>query len=118
MTPEEELELVKKAIVMGKTVTGCFEWHDRVLQRIERDSALSDVKPSVIRRLVIAHVTAGGIITQVNEQRPEYGDFDFYYKVVLAVPQFPTGLFVEMRMYDPDIDCPTVFLVNAHPHVK
>ena len=47
MTPTEELDLVKKAIQMGGTVTG--------------------------------------------------------------------GLFVEMRLLDPDVDCPAVLLVNAHP---
>jgi hypothetical protein len=118
MTPDEELDLVRKAIVMGKTVTGCFEWDDRARPRVQADSALLRLSPDAIRNLAIEFVEEGGIIRQVREQRPEYGEFDFYYKIVLAGEGLPLGLFVEMRLTDADEDCPTVMLVNAHPQTK
>ena len=118
MTPEEELELVKQAMLMGRTVTGCCEWDDRAFRRLQNGPELAGLTPSAIRQFTIEFVVAGGIIRQVREQRPEYNDYDFYYKVILSVPEFPHELFVEMRLVDPDVDCPTVLLVNAHPQRK
>ena len=118
MAPEEELDLVKKAILLGKTVTGCFEWEDRAFRRLQKDSELAGLTPSAIRQLTIEFVAANGIIRQVKEQRPEYNDYEFYYKVLLTVPEFPHELFVELRLVDADVDLPTVFLVNAHPQRK
>ena len=118
MTPEEELDLVKQAILLGKTVTGCCEWHERAFQRVQQDADLLGMTPEAIRQLIIEFVAVGGMIQQVKEQRPEYNNYDFYYKAVVAVPEFPHGLFVEMRLLDADADCPAVFLVNAHPQRK
>lgn len=118
MTPDEELGLVKKGILFGKTVTGCFEWDVRARPRLQTDPALLRLSPDAIRKLAIEFVEGGGIIRQVREQRPEYGEYEFYYKVILAAPGFPLGLFVEMRLADADEDCPTVLLVNAHPQQK
>ena len=118
MTPPVELDLVKQAILLGQTVTGCCEWHERAFQRVKKDSDLLGLTPAAIRRFTIEFVAAGGTIQQIKEQRPEYNDFDYYYKAVLVVSGFPHGLFVELRMVDPDVDCPTVLLVNAHPQRK
>lgn len=115
MTPEEELELVRKAILLGQTVTGCFEWYDGAVRRVERDPDLRELSADEIRLLVIEFVLAGGIIRQAKERRPEYGDYEFYYKAILPVPDFPQELFVEMRVVDPEPECPTVLIVNAHP---
>ena len=98
MAPEEELELVKQAILLGQTVTGCCEWDDRAFVRLQKDSELAGLTPSAIRQFTIEFVAAGGIIRQVKEQRPEYNDYDFYYKVILSVAEFPDELFVEMRL--------------------
>lgn len=118
MSPAEELDLVRKAIVEAQTVTGCCEWDDRAHPRVQADTELAGLTPKAIRKLMIEFVVAGGIIQQVNEQRPEYNDFDFYYKVIVPAAEFPHGLFVEMRLIDPDVDCPTVLLVNAHAQRK
>jgi hypothetical protein len=118
VAPDEELDLVKKAILLGQTVTGCCEWDDRAFWRVQKDPDLAGLTPSAVRQFTIEFVVAGGIIRQVEEQRPEYNDFSFYYKVVLSVPEFPHELFVELRLVDPDVDCPTVLLVNAHPQRK
>jgi hypothetical protein len=114
----EELDLVKKAIQMGGTVTGCFEWHESSLRRLQRDPDLLGFTPAAIRRLAIEFLASGGTIEQITERRPEYSDYEFYYKAVVEVPEFPGGLFVEMRLLDPNVDCPAVLLVNAHPQRK
>lgn len=71
MTPEEQLALVKRAIQLGQTVTGCCEWHEQAYRRVSRDGELSSWTPETIRKLVIEFVLAGGIIRQVKETRPE-----------------------------------------------
>lgn len=118
MTSAEELDLVKKAILLGRIITGCCEWHERGLKRVQTDAELAGLTPTAIRELAIEFVLGGGIIGQVKEKRPEYDEYEFYYKVVVPVPEFSPGLFVEMRLVDPDTDCPTVLLVNAHAQRK
>jgi hypothetical protein len=118
MTPQQELDLVKQAILLGQTVTGCCEWHERAFQRVAKDSELLGLTAAAIRQLLIEFVVAGGVPQQVKEQRPEYNDYEFYYKAVLPLPGLPHGLFVEMRLVDADVDCPVVLLVNAHPQHK
>ncbi len=58
------------------------------------------------------------MIQQVKEQRPEHGDFEFYYKAIIPVAEFRHGLFVEMCLTDDDADYPVVLIVNAHPQRK
>lgn len=118
MTPEEELELVKKAILLGRSVRGCCEWHDRAIRRVERDRDLEALTADEIRRLTIEFVVAGGTIRQVKEQRPEYNGYEFYYKLIIPVSELSHDLFVELRLFDPDSDVPTVLMVNAHPQQK
>src|SRR6266571_2859389 len=115
MTPGQELDSVKQAILLGQTVTGCCEWHDRTFRRVQADPDLHGLMPVAIRQLLIDFVEAGGVIEQVKERRPEYAEYEFYYKAVLDVASIPLGLFVEIRMLDADIDCPAVLIVNAHP---
>lgn len=92
--------------------------HDRALRRIAADIELVAFSPDEIQKLAMEYVEAGGIIHQIKEQRPEYNDYDFYYKLIVPVPDFVHGLFIEMRMTDPDAECPTVRVVNAHPQRK
>jgi hypothetical protein len=114
MNPATELEIVRTAIMMGRTVTGCCEWEDKAYERLDEDASRGGLTPDAVRLLLITFVVAGGTIHQVKEQRPEYNDYEYYYKVVIPVVEYPHGLFVELRLHDPDIDCPTVYLVNAH----
>lgn len=118
MSPKEELDQVNLAIRLGHTVTGCCEWHEAAFRRVQQDPEMAGLTPAAIRKLTIEFVLAGGIIGQLKEQRPEYNDHDFYYKVILSVPEFAHELFVEIRLADSDVDCPTVLLVNAHPQRK
>ena len=97
MMPTVELDLVRKAIVLGKKITGCCEWHERAFERVQRNPDLAGLTPAAIRQLTIEFVIAGGTIQQVKEQRPECNDYDFYYKAVLPVSEFAHGLFVDRK---------------------
>ena len=122
MDGPEEHALVVKALTCG--LSNCVLWKDdRTSQRIRRDPALRNLTPDGIKRATIAFVKGGGQVKQVVENRPEYkGQFDFYYKVILPVENFPddfpNGLFIEMVLIDEDPDCPCVALVNAHPQQR
>lgn len=118
MSPEEELELVRKAMMEGRTVKGCCEWEDAAYRRVKASADLAGLDPDAIRKLVVEFVAGGGTIRQVKEQRPEYSNYEFYHNVILPMPALPDGFFVEIRLFDPDVDCPTVLLVNAHPQRK
>lgn len=97
ISPEEELDLVKRALLLGQTVSGCCEWHEGAFQRVLQDPELLGMTPAAIRQLSIESVSAGGTIQQVREQRPQYNDYDFYYKVVVAVPRRLPRCFPPLR---------------------
>ena len=69
--------------------------------------------PEGIRELAIEHVRAGGPIIQVRET-DEGRDRPYDYKVVLAVPVVPPGVFLKIRLIDEDPEDPAVLLVSAH----
>ena len=64
--------------------------------------------------MTIDHVNGGGAITQVRETRTDRPDYRFYYKVILAISDFPRGVFVEHRLVDDDPAGPVVHIVSAH----
>ena len=58
----------------------------------------------------------GGHIEQKIETRDEWKSCrDYWYMVVIPLPDFPHGLFVEMELADDDDEVPIVSLLNAHP---
>jgi hypothetical protein len=118
MTPQDELDLIRRAILLGRTVTGCCEWHDRSYRRVRNDAELQGLTPEAVRQLLLDHVAGSGTIQKVKEQRPEHGEYEFYHKAIISVPDFLHGLFVEMCLTDDDADYPVVLLVNAHPQRK
>jgi hypothetical protein len=118
MDGPEEYALVVKALICG--LSNCVEWKDaRTTLRIRDNPALRGLTPTAIKHETIAFVNGGGQVKQVVENRPDYkGQYDFYYKVVLPLDDFPRGLFVEMVPVDEDPDCPCVALVNSHPQQR
>jgi len=79
------------------------------------------MRPPFIRQEVIRHVKANGasVVIQRPEKREHWRElFSYYYMVILPVPGFKHGLFVEMRLTDDDEDLPAVTLVGAHPQRK
>ena len=114
---ETELKLVIQALTCS--IGNCVEWHnDKTAHRIRKDPELKGLTPEAIKTEVRNFVRAGGKISQVIEKRAEYVDeWEFYYKAIILDedPNFPHGIFVEMRLADPDPEMPMIWLVNAHP---
>ena len=75
---------------------------------------LGGLTPEAIREMSIDFVNAGGSVTQHEEDRPEWFDYRFSYRIVLPVPGFPHGVFVEFALNDDDRDDPTILIVSAH----
>ena len=107
-----ELELVRRAIV--RRVTGDCEWDDRAARRVRRDRDLRGLTPEGIKALLQDHVRQGGQVDQLPENRPEYADRRFWYRVIVPVDEFTHGLFVEIVLDDDDPEDPAVRIVNAH----
>jgi hypothetical protein len=111
----DELELVKKAIVLGLTTTGCCEWKESAARRVREQPPLSGMTPEGIKSLLCECVAnLGGEVVQVEEKRDAYQDYPFYYKAIVPVAGFRKGLFVELVLEDSDPDFPAVLIVNAH----
>ena len=117
MSDPAELALVVTAITCR--VTGSCEWDDRAARRVRTDPDLKDFTPDGIKALLEEFVANhGGKLQQVVETRPEYSDRRFYYKAIIPVPEFKSGLFVEIVLDDDDPELPAVRLVNAHEQTR
>jgi hypothetical protein len=73
--------------------------------------------PPQILELTQWWVRGGGVVECNREDRENWrGEWDYYYWTVIdGIEDIPSGLFVEMRLLDPDPNDPVVILVNAHP---
>lgn len=110
----EELALVRLAISMART-RGCCEWSDQEMSRVRAQPPASGLSPEAIKWLLHDHVQEGGDVVQVKEEREGWRDERAYwYKAVIPFEGLPRGLFVEIVMVDPDHECPSVEIVNAH----
>ena len=110
-----ELQLVELAIALGRTTGGCCEWQDRAVRRIRAQPPLRGFTPEGIKQLLCEFVARQqGAVEQVVENRDEYRDRRFYYKVVVPIPEFVRGLFIELVLIDDDPEYPVVSIVNAH----
>ncbi len=116
MDPEEH-SLVFKALTSG--LSNCVTWaSDALTQRIRQAPDMLGWTPPEIRREVLAYVRFGGQVKQVIETREGHRThYRFYYKIILPIPDFQHGLFVEMRLIDEDPEFPCVEIVNVHPQV-
>ena len=112
--PSGKVHLVRMAIVSN--YTGDAEWVDTKTElRVGRDPANRNLTPPAIMELARNHVAAGGDIFCKAETGIWKNKRDFVYWVVIPVPGFPKGLFVEYELYDDDPNDPRVWLLNAHP---
>jgi hypothetical protein len=118
MNDQEEREFVYRTLVDLGKITGYDEWaDDRVARRVQEQLSDLGLTPREVKRLALAHVRQVGIdaVRQVREERPGWREeYRFYYKVVVPFEGTPRGLFIEMRLIDPDPDDPQIQLVNAH----
>ncbi len=115
MDETTQLELVRKAIT--SRLGGCCEWDDKAAQRVRSDRSLEGLSPEEIQERLQDYVTDHPeAVMARRESREEYrGVCDFWFRVILPVPGFTHGLFVELVLEDdPDPDVPGVVIVNAH----
>jgi len=108
-----EIELVRRAIVSH--TTGDCEWQEKAARRVRSDPDLQGLTPEGIKALLHDYVASEGpaVIDQRTETREEH-DQPFWYRVIVPVPQFKHGLFIEIILVDDDPDDPAVRIVNAH----
>jgi hypothetical protein len=117
--------LVHNAIAAG--VFGQIQWDDRADERARSNPDLKGLTPEGIRRLLHEFVCSGGRLDQRKESRLDWLEAnadrpthyrDFWYRALLPVPDvFPKGLFVEVGLFDDDMEDTWVEIVNAHPQV-
>lgn len=115
-----EHALVVKAVC--DCLGGCFEWDDKCAMTALGNPDNKGYLPRFIRREVAEYVrkTGGSVVIQVREERPNWRDnLAFYYKVILPLPEFKCGLFVEVRLTGvDDPDFPEVTIVSAHSQTR
>lgn len=118
-TDPTELDLIRRAIILGQSTGGCCEWREAAARRIRERPPVAGLTPDGIKRILCDYVASqGGEIIQVPEKRAEYRDYRFYYKVILPVPDLSRGLFVELVLADNDPTYPVAVIVNAHPQTR
>jgi len=66
-----------------------------------------------VRKTVFDAVNAGQECRQKLEYREGYNARHFY-DIVVPCPEYPRGLYVEMRLVCRDADFPEVRIVNCH----
>jgi hypothetical protein len=110
-----ELELVRRAILLGRTLGGCCEWHRSAIERLNHRPPYQSFTLAQLRDALCDFIAQEPeAVIQVKEQRPEYCDRRFYYKVILPIAELARGLFVELVIEDDDPEYPVVLIVNAH----
>jgi len=115
MDEATQLELVRKAIL--SRLGGCCEWDEQAARRVRSDRSLQGLTPEEIKDRLQDYVTDHPeAVTARRESREEYrGVRDFWFRVVLPVPGFTHGLFLELVLEDDaDPDVPGVVIVSAH----
>lgn len=114
-TDSTELELVRRAILFGRTFAGYLEWQRRTLLRIREQPPYANFTADDLKQRLCEYVEQSpSCLVQVAEKRSEYQDRQFYYKVIVPVEELSAGLFVEMILVDRDPDDPVVWIVNMH----
>src|SRR5262249_3506381 len=118
--PMDEIDLVCRAILSG--CTGDCEWDEAAARRVAEQLGLD---PMAIRHALRDFVTQEGrsVIERRKEIREDPGwserqgrrcEPDWWYRIILPVPQFRRGLFIEIILMDADPQDPQVLIVNAH----
>ena len=103
-------------------LSNCVEWiNERAANRVRSDPVNQGLTPGEIKRLLREFIRVNGpaCLEQKREEREGWKDRrDYWYRVIVAVPGFPHGLFVELELLDDDPEVPIVVLLNAHPYTS
>ena len=87
-----------------------MEWKETAQEWVR--CRLSNLTLRAVAELMYNHVTGGGEIDQVPEQRPEWNDYDYHYD--LRVPIAGKLIYIETLLRDDDPDDPTIHVVSIH----
>jgi hypothetical protein len=116
MPPAHQLHLVQLAIRSG--IFGFIQWKDSAALLVQNDPAMAGLTPSGIRALLRQFVEDGNTLDVRLETRVEYlqdnPEDPYWYRAIIPVPDFPNGLFIEVRLIDADPIGPWVEIVSAH----
>lgn len=117
MDEPDEYSLVIKALKDG--LGNCVVWDEKSAALVRSNPDLKGFTPEFMRRELIRLVRNGQVVVkQVVEKRHWKEYYQYWYMVIFPFGEFKTGLFVEMRLVDPDepeFEFPVVALVGAHP---
>jgi hypothetical protein len=115
--------LVHKAICNGHY--GQIEWTDKAQEVMLADRRMQGFRPNGVRDLLRQWVIQHGsnCLRATQETDPdwlaEYPDDPWWYSVVIDVKGFYDGLFVKVKLIDPDdTSDPWVVIISCHPEIR
>jgi hypothetical protein len=92
---------------------------DAALRLMLGNTEMKGFTGSGARQLLRAFVLQGNHLTVRQETRSEKleenPDDPFWYRAIIPVPEFPNGLFLEVKLVDEDEEEPFVEIVSANP---
>jgi hypothetical protein len=113
-------DLVHLAICSG--IMGQIEWKPAAADNLREDRRMDGFTTIGVRDLLRQWVLKNGAacINAKQETDPDwlarYPDDPWWYSVVIEVDEFPKGLFVKVKLVDPDDESdPWVTIVSCHP---
>jgi hypothetical protein len=108
-------DLVRKAAEAGSHFRSAFDWiNDKQANLATNCPGNRGLTAKEIREIAEEWILSGKPITCTPERRELYiARRYFHYDIVIDLPDFPRGLYVEMELTDPN--GPTVSLLSAHP---
>ncbi len=97
-------------ILANWRVTGYVVWKDVAVDWLREN--LRGIEPHEFVKLMCEYVSAGGVIDQVPERRPQWSDYDFHYDI-----RFPIAgrkIYIETILIDDDPSDPILRIVSIH----
>jgi hypothetical protein len=116
--PNCRQDLIVKAAQAGSHFRSAFDWiNDKEALRAQNNPANRGLQAPQIRQLAEDWILQGKPITCVPEVREGYRDErHFHYDIIIEdLPDFPSGLYVEMDLVNCEEDDPTARVLSAHP---
>jgi hypothetical protein len=115
-------DLIHKAICAGVLRLGQMEWKESAAQNMRNDPRMKGFTTRGVQEELHRFAVANG--SGCVEARPEtdqywldiHPDDPWWYQVVIEADEFPEGLFIKLRLVDPDDEQdPWAQIVSCHP---
>src|SRR5690349_2522245 len=115
MSTSPRLDLVHKAIRAGM---GNILFKDAAFRIMQGDPEMNGFTAKGVRQLLREFVLQGNSLTVRQETRleklQEDPDDPYWYRAVVQVPEFPRGLFIELKLFEEDEQEPFIEIVSVH----